>query len=215
MEDMKPEDIAGEYQEHVLTYFEGFQRQVLVTDIEAPYPDGRLIVSRTDPAGVITHVNASFVAMSGYTEQELICELHSILRHPDMPAVAFKDLWDTVAAGKKVEWLREEPAQGWRLLLGLRHSAGFFLAEAYEDLSDAIKKNLRMLIRSQIQVIEHVLLIGPRLADRHGEMLNALITMRDDEKGPGVLNSLGFQDWEAVDREDTEFMIDLMDTLVS
>ena len=70
-----------------------------------------------------------------------------------------------------------------------------------------------MLIRSQIQVIEHVLLIGPRLADRHGEMLEALITMRDDGKGPGVLESLGFQDWEPVDREDTEFMIDLMDTL--
>ena len=101
MEDMKPEDIVGEYQEHVLTYFEGFQRRVLVTDIEAPYPDGRLIVSRTDPAGVITHVNASFVAMSGYAEQELVGELHSILRHPDMPAVAFKGLWDTVAEGKK------------------------------------------------------------------------------------------------------------------
>lgn len=101
MEDMKPEDITGEYREHALTYFEGFQRKVLVTDIEVPYPDGRLIVSRTDPAGVITHVNGSFVAMSGYTEQELIGELHSILRHPDMPAVAFKDLWDTVAAGKK------------------------------------------------------------------------------------------------------------------
>lgn len=101
MEEMKPEDIVGEYQEQLLTYYEGFQRKVLFTDIEAPFPDGRLIVSRTDPAGVITHVNASFVAMSGYMEEELIGELQSILRHPDMPAAAFKDLWDTVGAGKK------------------------------------------------------------------------------------------------------------------
>lgn len=93
--------------------------------------------------------------------------------------------------------------------------AGFFLAEAYEDLSDTIKKELRMLIRSEIQVIEHILLIGPRLADRHGEIQDALITMRDDAKGSGVLESLGFRDWEQVDHEDTEFMIDLMDTLVS
>jgi aerotaxis receptor len=40
--------------------------------------------------------------MSGYTEEELIGSPHSILRHPDMPAVAFKDLWDTVNKG--VHW---------------------------------------------------------------------------------------------------------------
>ena len=39
--------------------------------------------------------------MSGYTEQELIGSNHCILRHPDMPAIAFQELWQTVIAGKK------------------------------------------------------------------------------------------------------------------
>jgi uncharacterized membrane protein len=34
--------------------------------------------------------------MSGYNEEELLGRSHYILRHPDMPATAFKDLWDTV-----------------------------------------------------------------------------------------------------------------------
>ncbi|MCB1788752.1 MAG: phosphate/phosphite/phosphonate ABC transporter substrate-binding protein [Gammaproteobacteria bacterium] len=93
--------------------------------------------------------------------------------------------------------------------------AGFFLSEAYDDLSDAIKKNLRVVVRSQISVIEHVLLAGPRLAERHADIASALVSMGSDPKGPGVLQSLGFDNWEPVSQEDTEFMIDLMDTLVS
>jgi aerotaxis receptor len=98
---MYPEDITGEYQEVTLEYNDGTSRKVLYTETEVPYPDGRLIVSRTDPDGIITHTNQSFVEMSGYTEEELIGTQHHILRHPDMPPAAFKDLWDTVQAGNK------------------------------------------------------------------------------------------------------------------
>ena len=101
MRDMQPEDIHGDYAEHTLTYYDGSQRRVLVTEMETPYPDGALIVSRTDVEGLITHANASFVEMSGYAFDELIGQPHYILRHPDMPAPAFKDLWDTVNAGRR------------------------------------------------------------------------------------------------------------------
>jgi aerotaxis receptor len=99
--DMKPEDIVGEYQEATLHLYHSIARKVLYTDIETPYPDGKLIVSVTTLEGIITHVNQSFVEMSGYTEKELIGAPHSILRHPDMPPAAFKDLWDTVKKGNK------------------------------------------------------------------------------------------------------------------
>lgn len=69
--------------------------------IERPYPDGKLIVSRTDLDGILTHVNDAFVEISGYTEDELIGKPQHILRHPDMPAAAFEDLWRTVKAGNK------------------------------------------------------------------------------------------------------------------
>lgn len=115
--DMKPEDIVGEYQQTTLTYFDGNSRTVLYTDIETPYPDGKLIVSTTSPDGVITHVNRSFVEMSGFTETELVGAPHYILRHPDMPAAAFKDLWDTVARGEKwqgfVKNLRKDGGYYW------------------------------------------------------------------------------------------------------
>jgi PAS domain S-box-containing protein len=117
MRDMEPADIVGSYHEHMLSYLDGSRRRVLVTELETPYPDGRLIVSRTDPAGIITQVNQSFVDMSGYAEQELLGQPHHILRHPDMPPAAFRDLWDTVTRGMKwhgyVKNLRKDGGYYW------------------------------------------------------------------------------------------------------
>lgn len=118
--DMKPEDIVGDYKETVLQLYGSIARVILYTDIETPYPDGKLIVSTTNPQGIITHVNRSFVEMSGYTEEELIGAPHSILRHPDMPPAAFKDLWDTLAKGEK--W------QGF--VKNLRKDGGFYWVKA-------------------------------------------------------------------------------------
>lgn len=115
--DMKAEDIMGEYKETTLNLYHSISRKVLYTQIETPYPDGKLIVSTTTPEGVITHVNQSFIEMSGYTEEELIGAPHSILRHPDMPPAAFKDLWDTVKRGEKwqgfVKNLRKDGGYYW------------------------------------------------------------------------------------------------------
>jgi methyl-accepting chemotaxis protein len=57
------------------------------------------IVSSTDLKGVITQVNDDFVEISGYTKDELIGQPHNVLRHPDMPAEAFADLWKTLKSG--------------------------------------------------------------------------------------------------------------------
>lgn len=71
-----------------------------VTNIERMLDDEALIVSKTDTKGRITYVNHDFVEISGFSEQELLGEPHNILRHPDMPPEAFKDLWDTLAQGR-------------------------------------------------------------------------------------------------------------------
>lgn len=86
---------------HQMHYFNGDSRTVYDTGVEHPYPDGKLIVSCTDLDGKITLVNDAFVAISGYSEEELLGQPHSILRHPDMPKAAFADLWQTVKSGKK------------------------------------------------------------------------------------------------------------------
>lgn len=90
---------------------------------------------------------------------------------------------------------------------------GIFLAEAYDGLSSVIKRQLKILVRSQISVVHHCLMIGPSLQSRREELQQLLVNMAQDEKGPGVLSSLGFNSWEVVDDEEMEFMIDLMDTL--
>jgi len=118
LSDMQVSDLVpGDSQAYSLTYYEGFQRTVYIVDREVAYPDGKLIVSRTDSQGIITHANQAFVDMSGYSEAELIGRPHSILRHPDMPAIAFKDLWDTLARGVKwqgyVKNLRKDGAYYW------------------------------------------------------------------------------------------------------
>jgi PAS domain S-box-containing protein len=109
--------VAGERREFRLRYYDGTERRVLVIDQEVPYPDGMLIVSRTDPSGIITHVNQAFVDMSGYVRDELIGQPHSILRHPDMPAAAYRNLWDTVSRGAKwqgyVKNLRKDGMHYW------------------------------------------------------------------------------------------------------
>lgn len=100
-----------------LHYHDGSSRIVHWCDREVPYPDGRLIVSRTDLEGVITHANAAFVELSGWPREALIGAPHYILRHPDMPRVAFKGLWNTVQAGGKwngyVKNLRRDGAYYW------------------------------------------------------------------------------------------------------
>ncbi len=115
--DMKAEDIIGEFKEVTLDLYHSISRKVLYTDIETPYPDGKLIVSTTTPEGIITHVNPAFIEMSGFSEEELIGAPHSILRHPDMPPAAFKDLWNTVEQGEKwqgyVKNLRKDGGYYW------------------------------------------------------------------------------------------------------
>ncbi len=69
-----------------------------VTNQEIQMKKGQILVSRTDLKGIIIYANDEFVAISGYSRDELIGKNHNIVRHPDMPPAAFEDLWLTVKA---------------------------------------------------------------------------------------------------------------------
>jgi len=62
----------------------------------------RYIVSKTDPKGIIEYGNDYFVEISGYTEPELIGQPHSLIRHPDMPKVVFKMMWDRINKAQNI-----------------------------------------------------------------------------------------------------------------
>lgn len=71
-----------------------------VTDKERKLRAGQELVTQTDLKGIITYVNPAFVEVSGFTEVELVGKNHNVVRHPDMPPEAFKDLWETLKLGR-------------------------------------------------------------------------------------------------------------------
>lgn len=85
--------------------------------IETEVPRDEVITSRTDLDGNITYANELFCEISGYHLEELLGQPHNIVRHPDMPATVFKDLWETVKNAKQwtgvVKNLRKDKGFYW------------------------------------------------------------------------------------------------------
>jgi aerotaxis receptor len=71
-----------------------------VVDQEYPFPDGESLVSTTDLKGRILYCNPAFIQVSGYAREDLLGQPHNMIRHPDMPEEAFRDMWETIASGK-------------------------------------------------------------------------------------------------------------------
>jgi|SRR5579862_25394 PAS domain S-box-containing protein len=75
---------------------------VAPTGRERFFPEDEIIVSKTDLKGRITYVNQTFMTVADFTEEELLGQPHSIIRHPDMPRCVFKLLWDTLEAKSEI-----------------------------------------------------------------------------------------------------------------
>jgi len=60
------------------------------------FPSNEYILSETDDKGMIIYANQLFCDIAGYKIEELIGEPHNIVRHQDMPRIAFKGLWDDI-----------------------------------------------------------------------------------------------------------------------
>jgi len=71
-----------------------------VSGQEHPFPTGQTLVSTTDTKGRILYCNPIFIEVSGYSKEELLGQPHNIVRHPDMPEEAYRDMWDTIASGR-------------------------------------------------------------------------------------------------------------------
>jgi PAS domain S-box-containing protein len=71
-----------------------------VTQREYSIKPGSVLVSRTDAKGKIDYANEDFYTAAGFAQKDIINQPHNIIRHPDMPAEAFRDMWETLKSGR-------------------------------------------------------------------------------------------------------------------
>lgn len=69
---------------------------------ELKFSENEIIVSKTDTKGKITYGNSLFLKLAGYAEADILHKPHNIVRHPDMPKIIFKLLWDYLQAKKEI-----------------------------------------------------------------------------------------------------------------
>jgi len=129
--------------------------------IETQVPENELIISRTDLKGVITYVNDTFAEISGYAPSELIGKPHNIVRHPDMPKSAFKEVWESLNTGKV--W------QGY--IKNMRKDRGYYWVEA--EISGVYKEG---------KLVEYKSLRSPVEAGKKIEMQKFYDKIRKEEE---------------------------------
>ncbi|GIM91570.1 PAS domain-containing protein [Paractinoplanes toevensis] len=76
--------------------------RTLPTGVEHTFGPDEIIVTKTDPRGLITYTNDVFLRVSACTEKEALGQPHSLIRHPDMPRAVFKLLWDTLGRREEI-----------------------------------------------------------------------------------------------------------------
>ncbi|WP_150912131.1 methyl-accepting chemotaxis protein [Marinobacter halotolerans] len=97
------------------------RKNLPVTDVELKFPESQKLISSTDLKGKIQHCNDDFVAVSGFTREELIGQPHNIIRHPDMPPEAYEKMWSYLKSGR--------PWMG--LVKNRRKNGDFYWVSAY------------------------------------------------------------------------------------
>lgn len=136
--------------------------------VETEVPQDELIISRTDLNGHITYANDVFCKISGYELEELMGKPHNIVRHPDMPSVVFKDLWETIKNEK--QWIG--------VVKNMRKDGGYYWVKAivsgvYSDGVLVEYKSLRTPI-SYAEKLKHQKLYD-KIRQENGEKIRKII----------------------------------------
>jgi len=133
----------------------------------------RYIVSETDDKGKITFCNDYFIEVCGYTKEELLGHPHSIIRHPDMPKVVFKLLWQTISQGKNINAVVKNLAKDGRY---------YWIFTEFESRKDADSGKIIGYTASRKAISKHVIAV---ISDLYAKLLEI-------EKNAGVEESEKF-----------------------
>ena len=144
-----------------------------VTGREYPFPQGKTVISYTNLKGQITRANEAFIELSGFTKDELMGQPHNLVRHPDMPPEAFRDMWDTLKKGRPWSGLvknrRKDGDHYWVRAYAspLADSSGYVsvrVAAARQEVSAAEQLYARMSRDANIKLDEGSVVSGNALA---------------------------------------------------
>ena len=142
--------------------------KIKIIDEEVDYkkinPYNRPVVSKTDVRGIITYTNSIFRALSGYEKGEMVGKPHNIIRHPDMPKIVFKEMWDTILRGNNwsgiVKNLRKDGRYYWveAFITPIFNETGMIIgfSSARKEVNENLKKFYEekykeMRLKEQIQ----------------------------------------------------------------
>jgi PAS domain S-box-containing protein len=84
------------------------------SDREQTWDKKKTLLSKTDKRGTILYANEAFIEVSGYDEHKLVGQPHNIIRHPDMPKVIFKLMWENILEGKDFHGIVKNMAKNGR-----------------------------------------------------------------------------------------------------
>jgi aerotaxis receptor len=147
-----------------------------ITQQEFVIPDGTTLVSVTDLKSHITYCNPAFIAVSGYSREELLGQPHNLVRHPDMPAEAFRDMWATLQGGRPwsamVKNRRKNGDHYWvqanATPIMENGQATGYMSVRTKPTRDQIEQAEALYARMRAEAESG----GPRLALRHGDLVH-------------------------------------------
>ncbi len=168
------------------------------------------------------HSNEMVIATAAASPLQRVEDLRpgcriAVTDNRDVRLIGLRLLEPADLAEQDVQWVPASSFQAAaRMTLGGQVDAGFFLASAYHALARITRERLKLLVESRLRDISHVLLAHPRVEADLPPLAQALLGVRPDHDADAqILQALGLPaGFEAMDREDAEFMIDLMDTLL-
>ncbi len=160
--------------------------------VEVAWSNSKLLKSTTDKNGTILSVNNDFIEISGYSLEELIGKQHSLIRHPDMPKIIFKMMWEDLQY-KKVA----------HVIVKNRCKSGDYFWSALEIKSNSDQEKVVTFSGQQSTVA--LAIITTKITPLYTKLLHL-------EQENGIASSEGYLN-DYLD-EQNKFLIDLMDDWV-
>lgn len=144
--------------------------------------------STTDARGVITSGNQVFCRTSGYTLEEMTGQPHNLIRHPDMPRVVFRRLWETVRAGRLfMGYVKNQARNGnhyWVFAVIVPLASGYLSVRIKP--TSRLAQRIESVYRQLLDAENEALAAGAS----EGQAANRAATVLDD-----LVQALGFSDY--------------------